>query len=217
MKTLVRSLRVRPRLMAAAVLGLVVALATPDIASPVARCLLGWNVGVWVYLLWVGYTFWRADSHHLQRFAIRQAESALAALSVVVTGAIVSIGAVIYELSAAKLVGGHHAWPHLVYALVTVLGSWLLVPTLFSFNYASLYFGQTPATGLVFANADPDFEPDHSDFLYFSFTIAVASQTSDVSISTREMRRLVLLQSVLSFLFNTTILAFAVNTAASLF
>ena len=62
-----------------------------------------------------------------------------------------------------------------------------------------------------------DFEPDYSDFLYFSFTIAVASQTSDVTVTTRAMRRLVLLQAVLSFIFNTTILAFSINIAASLF
>jgi uncharacterized membrane protein len=53
--------------------------------------------------------------------------------------------------------------------------------------------------------------------LNFSFTIAVASQTADVLITSRSMRRLVLLQSVLSFAFNATILAFTINIAASLF
>ena len=61
------------------------------------------------------------------------------------------------------------------------------------------------------------FEPDHTDFLYFSFTIAVTAQTSDVGVTTRPMRRLVLAQSVLSFVFNTTILAFSINAAASFF
>ena len=63
----------------------------------------------------------------------------------------------------------------------------------------------------------PGFEPGYSDFFYFSFTIAVASQTSDVTVTTRAMRRLVLLQAVLSFIFNTMILAFSINMAASLF
>ena len=69
----------------------------------------------------------------------------------------------------------------------------------------------------MFPGATASFEPDHTDFLYLSFTIAVTAQTSDVAISTRAMRRLVLFQSVLSFLFNTTILAFAINAAAGFF
>ena len=70
---------------------------------------------------------------------------------------------------------------------------------------------------MKFPEPDEGFRPDYADFLYFSFTIAVASQTADVSITNRPMRRLVLLQSVLSFAFNTTILAFTINIAASLF
>lgn len=61
------------------------------------------------------------------------------------------------------------------------------------------------------------FKPLYSDFLYLSFTIAVASQTADAAVLTRQMRRLVGLHSVLSFLFNTAILALTINIAASMF
>ena len=64
---------------------------------------------------------------------------------------------------------------------------------------------------------DEQLEPDYWDFLYFSFTIAVASQTADVSIRSRAMRRAVLGQSLLSFFFNTSILALSINIAAGLF
>jgi uncharacterized membrane protein len=70
--------------------------------------------------------------------------------------------------------------------------------------------------GIKFPDETANFEPDYSDFLYFSFTIAVASQTADVVITNRSVRRLVLLQSVLSFVFNTAIVAFTINMAASL-
>lgn len=70
---------------------------------------------------------------------------------------------------------------------------------------------------LKFPDDNADFRPDYGDFLYFSFTIAVASQTADVSVTTQPMRRLVLLQSILSFGFNTAILAFTINIAASMF
>ena len=98
-----------------------------------------------------------------------------------------------------------------------MVGSWLLVPTLFALNYASLFYRQHDGVGLQFPDNETDFKPDYGDFLYFSFTIAVASQTSDVIVSTRAMRRLVLLQALLSFMFNTSILAFTINIAASLF
>jgi uncharacterized membrane protein len=60
------------------------------------------------------------------------------------------------------------------------------------------------------------FAPDYWDFLYFSFTIAVAVQTSDVSVTSRTMRKLVLGQSVLSFFFNLLILGLSINIAAGL-
>ena len=96
-------------------------------------------------------------------------------------------------------------------------GSWLLLPTIFALNYASACYRASHGSGLQFPGADESFNPDYGDFLYFSFTIAVASQTADVSVSTQAMQRLVLLQSLLSFAFNTAILAFTVNIAASMF
>ena len=65
--------------------------------------------------------------------------------------------------------------------------------------------------------ADFPFAPHYSDFLYFAFTIAVASQTADIAVASPAMRRLVLLHAIVSFAFNTAILAFAINVAASMF
>ncbi|MNY60307.1 hypothetical protein D3C86_1968410 [compost metagenome] len=61
----------------------------------------------------------------------------------------------------------------------------------------------------------PD-EPGYWDFLYFSFTIAVASQTADVATGTTDMRQIALLQSVISFVFNLAILGLSVNVGAGL-
>ena len=120
------------------------------------------------------------------------------------------------ELSAAKGGGAVVALPHVLFAIGTVTGGWLLVPTLFTLTYASAYHRGARA-GLRFPDIDPNFRPGYSDFLYFAFTIAVASQTADVSVTQPAMRRLVLLQSVLSFAFNTAVLALTINIAASLF
>jgi uncharacterized membrane protein len=120
------------------------------------------------------------------------------------------------ELAAAKA-GGGTAWQHLLFAGVTVVGSWLLLPVLFALDYASRYYRSTPQGGLLFPGADTDVPADYVDFLYFACTIAVALQTADVAITSRPIRRLVLLQALLSFAFNTAILALTVNIAAGLF
>jgi uncharacterized membrane protein len=218
MKRIARQLRARPRMLVAAAAGIVAPLMLTGSPSLVTRALMGWNVGVWLYLVLMVWLMMRADHARLRRLATAHAEGATTVLAVVTLAAIVSLGAIVVELSAAKAPGARYALPHLLFALATVAGSWLLVPTIFALNYASLYYNEgTEGAGLQFPSTQPDFKPDYGDFLYFSFTIAVASQTADVSISTRAMRRLVLLQSVLSFLFNTTVLAFSINIAAGLF
>jgi uncharacterized membrane protein len=197
--------------------GFVVGAAWPGIDSLVSRALVGWNVLVWLYLALVAVALLRAEHGHYKRAALEQAESAAAVLAIVVGAAVVSLAAIVFELIAAKAAGPHRMLPHFVFAGLTVLGSWLLLPTLFGLTYASEYYKPEPDRGLAFPDSEPGFEPDHTDFLYFSFTIAVTAQTSDVGVTTRAMRRLVLFQSILSFVFNTTILAFSVNAAASFF
>jgi uncharacterized membrane protein len=205
------------RLILCAVAGALAAVAWPDVQTTLSRVLIGWNVLAWLYLGWIGVVLSRADSGHIKRVALAQADSAASVLLVVVIAAVTSLVAVVFELIAAKAAGPHHVAGHLAFAFVTVLGSWLLLPTLFALTYAAAYYGPEPDRGLGFPGATENSEPDHTDFLYFSFTIAVTAQTSDVAVTTREMRRLVVFQSVLSFVFNTTILAFAINAAASFF
>ncbi len=207
----------RPRLFAALAAAVATAWLMPDQSSPITRALAGWNVGTWIYLALIGVFMLRADHGELRRVATKHAESAAAVLTIVVLAALASVVAIMFELSAAKQPGSRNAVPHTLLALSTVVCSWALLPTLFTLNYASLFYSDEPGGGLNFPGADATFKPDYSDFAYFSFTIAVAMQTADVSISTRPMRRLVLLQSLLSFVFNTTILAFTINIAASLF
>ncbi len=193
------------------------AVAIPGEYHNVTRALFGWNVAVWLYLVLVAWMMSRADHERLHRTAMAQAEGAAAMLTVVVLAAMVSLAGLVVELTAAKVPGTPHAWPHLAFALSTVAGSWLLVPTKFAQTYASAHYAGGSEPGLRFPDSGAGFKPDYGDFIYFAFTIAVASQTADVSVVTRSMRRLVLLQSLVSFAFNTAILAFTINVAASMF
>jgi len=217
MSPIASHLKARPRLYIAALAGLAAAWLLPEAPRWTTRALLGWNVAVWLYLVLIGVMMVRADHGRLRRTAAAQAQGAAVVLSVVVVAAIASIAAIVLELAAAKNASGSAALPHLLLASSTVIGSWLMLPVLFALDYASRYYRRRPAGGLNFPDADTHFEPDYTDFLYFSFTIAVASQTSDVTITSRTMRQLALLQSVLSFAFNAAILALTINIAASLF
>jgi uncharacterized membrane protein len=197
--------------------GLAVAVLLPGPSSLVTHALLGWNVATWLYLALVGWMMLQADHHRLRRTAAAEAEGAATVLAIVSAACIASLVGIVAELSAAKQIGAAHALTHVMFALATVAGSWLLLPTIFALTYASAYYHAAPGGGLQFPGAGEDFKPGYGDFLYVSFTIAVAAQTADVCISTSAMRRLVTLQSLLSFAFNTAILAFTINIAASLF
>jgi uncharacterized membrane protein len=104
---------------------------------------------------------------------------------------------------------------HYIVTGVTLIGAWFLIPTIFTLHYARLYFAtDMQETALKFP--DHKLDPNYWDFLYFSFTIAVASQTSDVVLRSREIRRAALAQSVLSFYFNLAVLGLCINMAAGL-
>jgi uncharacterized membrane protein len=214
-----RAVRLLPhhRLLICAVLGAVAGAAWPDVETLLSRLLIGWNAATWSYLGWVLYVLLRADAGHMKRVALAQAESAATVLLVVTGAAVASLVAVVFELLAAKAAGPSHMLVHGAFAAFTVIGSWLVRPVLFALTYAARYYAPEPDGGLAFPGAPTRFEPDHTDFLYFAFTVAVTAQTSDVAVTTRPMRRLVLWHSVLSFVFNTTILAFSINAAASFF
>jgi len=224
-KRIASHLRAHPHLLFSAVAGLCAGLAAAALPyvqhgdSPtIAACLVGWNVGAWFYLAWTAWTMTHSDHGHLIRIAKAQAEGADTMVAVLALAALASLVAAISELSAAKHASPGEAWPHVLFTLVTVASSWLLVPTLFTLYYASLFHtGDGGPGGLVFPRTSKQtFEPDYSDFLYFSFTIAVASQTSDVVLRSTAVRRTALAQSVLSFFFNVAVLGLSVNIAAGL-
>lgn len=104
----------------------------------------------------------------------------------------------------------------LIIALSGMFLSWFLVHTTFSMRYAHLFYGDNvdgKGTGLDFPGNDA---PDFIDFAYFSFVLGMTFQVSDVEISSRQIRRLSLLHSLIAFIFNTVIVALTINALAGL-
>jgi len=212
---LARFIRSRPFLIGAALLGIAVGFLAPGDYTGLRRALIGWNSGVWAYLLTMGWMMFRADHSRVRAIAERQDESGGAVLGAVIVGAILSVYAIVTELANMKQASQHVAELHYAFTAVTVLGSWLLVGVMYCLHYAHLYYtANKHALPLEFP--DEHTQPNYWDFLYFSFTLSVAVQTSDVSVKTRAMRKLVLGHCVLAFFFNLVILGLSVNIAASL-
>lgn len=216
MKRLGRQLRAHPQLLSALVAGIAVAWLVPGLVRITERVIVGWNAGAWLYLALVGAMMWRADQSQLKRIAVAHAEGATVALGIVIAASLCTVVALVLELTAIKAQGLQESWAYMLLAASRMTCSWLMLPVIFALNYASQYYHRTQPGGLHFPAAEAGFEPNYSDFLYLSFAIAVAFQTSDVDIVSRPMRRLVLVQGVLAFFFNSAILALIINAAANL-
>ncbi|HJU71623.1 MAG TPA: DUF1345 domain-containing protein [Paucimonas sp.] len=205
----------RPRLMLGLVAGIAATALLPGDYRPGSRALIGWDIAVWTYLLSVWFLMARAGPARVRAIAEREDENAGVILAVICVAAVTSLGAIVFELATSRLLQLESRLLHYAFTALTVLGSWCLVMTMFALHYARMFYGaRSDAAPLRFP--DRIATPDYWDFLYFSSTIAVAAQTSDVAVMSRPMRKVVMAQSVLSFLFNAAILGLSVNIAAGL-
>lgn len=164
------------------------------------------------------YVLVSADPSEVARTARLQDSSRTAIFVFVVVAAIASVLTVAAELGTAKGLDRASMGGHVVFSILTVLTSWALVHTVFTLRYAHLFYGSEQGDdargGLSFPEQE---KPDYLDFAYFSFVIGMCFQTSDVSITSRRLRRLVLLHSLISFGFNAAILGLSINMVSSLF
>jgi uncharacterized membrane protein len=208
-----RFIRSRPHLTLAIALGVLVGLLWPHSHPWLRRALIGWNAGVWTYLLSMMWMMATADERKVRTIAGKEDESAGLVLSTLVVGVVLSLYAIVSELTRMDHVPADQVALRYAFTALTVIGSWLLVGVLFCFHYAHLYY-RAPEDRLPLHFPDDGLEPNYWDFLYFSFTISVAVQTSDVAVTSRTMRKLVLGQSVLCFFFNLLILGLSINIAA---
>ena len=212
-------LRFHPRLLIAIALGVLAGLFVQVFVSgefsTITRILIGWNTGAWSYLAMIWLMMVTAPKRSIERFAEQEDQSAAIELTVVSLSAIASVAAIIHVLASAKTGAPHQASEHVLFAAATLIAGWFLVPTIYTLHYARLYFTDTESP-FALAWPERDCDPDYWDFLYFSFTIAVASQTADIALTSRRMRRTALAQAVLSFFFNLAVLGLSINIGAGL-
>ncbi len=139
-------------------------------------------------------------------------------LLLVIGPAAASLAAVAVELSLVKDAPVLSQALHVGLAVATVAASWLVIQVVLALHYAHEYYAGgpkgEPAGGLAFPGVEA---PDYWDFLHFAIIIGVASQTADIAITDKRLRRLGTVHSLIAFVFNTLIIALTINLVAGLF
>jgi uncharacterized membrane protein len=141
-------------------------------------------------------------------------ETAPFILAVVTVAALLSVAAIVEQLATVRQVSGAVRVAHVALAALTLTNSWLLVPSMFTTCYADMFYSASEEERPLLFPKTP--MPVFWDFAYFSFTIAAACQTSDVSTTQHPIRKVVIAHTLVSFFFNASILGFAINVTAGL-
>ncbi len=151
---------------------------------PVTRWLVGWDVGVLVYLAAALHMMLVSDVARIRRRAAEEDEGQLAILMLTVAAAVASLAAIIAELDT----GDRGPQPaDLVLASLTIVLSWAFIHMIFALHYAHEFYDEENGGGMAFPGDDK--EPDYLDFVYFSFVIGMTSQVSDVGVTSKPIRR----------------------------
>lgn len=217
-RSIVRSFAMRPRVVLGLLTGIAALALLPANLTPSVRAALAWNLGALVYLGLALHLMMRFSSERVRVRAARADDGGQVVLGLVLVAILSSFAAI------AGLAGEAHEAPKsekhlfLLLAAATLGSAWLMMQVVFAIHYAHLYYARTSQVpGAAQPMAFPgDTAPDYWDFLYFSTSIGATSQTSDVSILAKTIRRVVTLHAVLSFVFNTMVLAVTINIAAGL-
>ena len=188
--------------------------ALPPQWPPVTRVLIAWNVGAALFLVLIYSLMPGLSSKQMYDKYIEEDPTAPLILVGVIIAAVLSLVAIVAVLSGMReLPGAARTW-HLALSALTVIVSWMLVPSMFTLHYADMFYSAPQDERPLAFPQTP--LPLFWDFAYFSFTIAAACQTSDIATNGVEMRKVVLAHTLISFLFNAAILGFAINITAGM-
>jgi uncharacterized membrane protein len=213
----IRFARLHMRLLISILVGMAVTLGLSMTDwSMATKLLLGWDIGVVLYLVLVHQLMMTCGVEEIRRRAAVDDEGAIALLILTGISALAIMGAIVAELGIAKTAGQPASGIGITIAMVTIVVSWAFVHTIFALHYAHEYYGERgdkKVGGLDFPGKQA---PDYWDFLYFSLVIAMTSQVSDVTISSKVIRRLATLHGALAFFFNIAVFALTVNIISNL-
>ena len=201
--------------------GLAAALLVAGMPLPMAwpfHGLLAWCIGLTVYLSLAWWLCVGFDASQTRKRAQVQDEPSMVLLLVLLLATTACVAAITVLMQQSRDLSGVQRGLHIGLSVFALAASWLFIQTIFTFHYAHRYYheekqNEPDGPGLVFPGGQ---DPDYFDFLYYAHVVGMTSQVSDVQVTSREMRRLTLVHSVLSFAFNMLILALSINVVAGL-
>jgi uncharacterized membrane protein len=203
-----------PRVWISTLVGAAVFFLLPGHWPILNRILVCWNSGAFLFLLLIYIWATRLTAEQICDQYIEEDASAPIILVGVTIAALLSLIAIVEPLATLKQVTGSARAAHFILATMTLISSWLLVPTMFTTHYADMFYSVSENDRPLKFPQTP--MPVFWDFAYFSFTIAAACQTSDVETLGAGIRKVVIAHTLISFLFNASILGFAINVTAGL-
>lgn len=210
-----------PGLLAGCGAGFVCAWIIPGGAPALLRGVLGWDALVLVFLVLTWMVMLRGGHETMRYRAAHYDTSDSVLLLLCIVAVIASLVAITGMVVGIKDMPADRKIMRLFLSILTVVASWLFLHTVLALHYAHHYYWpkrqpghpDSHHGGLEFPGGEA---PDYLDFLYFSFVLGATSQTSDVAITGKQIRRLAMLHGTLAFAFNTLLLALTINVAASL-
>jgi len=196
-------------------IGLVISFLIPSINwNLITRFLVAWNIGAWIYLIFIMCLIINKKDNQIKKIAEYEDEKQINIVIIMVLAVFISIAAIVMEINHAKQSTSHLKFFNYLLILSTIFASWLILGVIFTFHYAHLFYSNRQNQIMTFP--DDIQHPNYWDFLYFSFTICVAAQTSDICIKSTNLRKIVLFHSIISFFFNVAVIGLSINIAAGL-
>ncbi|MDQ6844386.1 MAG: DUF1345 domain-containing protein [Bacteroidota bacterium] len=180
--------------------------------------MIGWDVFSFCLVVMSWITFSITTSQHIREQAKVQDSSRVLIFITILISTFASFLAVLLLIISKKDFKSTETF-HTIIAIAGMLFSWFLIHTIFTYRYAHIFYGDdeekpnTHAGGLDFPD---DKKPDYLDFAYFSFVLGMTFQVSDVQVTSKRLRRFALLHGILSFIFNTVMIALTINIIAGL-
>jgi uncharacterized membrane protein len=208
----------RRRILASLWLGLIAAYAAPFAqVSNWTAMLIGWDLGALLYVVWAWMLFFSLGEDDIRMIASREDEDRGMILVLMLAAIGVSLLAIFLVLAAAPGAAGGVKPVAMPLAIATLILSWCLLHTLFILHYAHLYFGDEDENGVPNGGIEFPYGGNLSylDFAYFVVNLACANQNSDVATKSREFRNLIIIHTLISYVFNTVVIAVGVNIASN--
>ena len=205
------------RLLIISITGIAAFFLLPSDTSFTIRIAFAWLISGSEYLLLTYVMMYSSNEGNMLSLAKKEDDGAAIILLITILASLASLFTIVLILSAAKSLPMSQSLKHIGLVLATFVVSWLLVHTAFALHYAHAYYQeyeQTQLAPLLFANKP---KPTYVDFLYFSMVVGMTCQTADVNIASSKIRFWVMIQGMTAFIFNTSLLALAINLIAGVF